>query len=341
MRISRGALFGVIVLTIASFILVGFGRSPLSSPSDSALTSADVSSHSSVSRRSLQIDSDRLLQDVEHLSFVRHSDAARREARDYIMHQLQQAGWHPEEHPFTAQQAGESVRGVNVLAIKPGDDPSASTMLLGAHYDTVADSPGADDNASGVAVVLELARSLIDVPTSHAVAIALFDLEEVGLLGSTALAEDLGRSLTLGGAIILEMMGYTCNTAGCQRYPQALPISPPSDTGDFLAVVGDLGHSFLTDAFQGADQSSAESASAMPPTVTLQVPTLGPMMPDLLRSDHVPFWRKGIGAVMVTDTANFRNPHYHQPSDRPETLDAEFLTRSAALTLEAIARLAQ
>jgi hypothetical protein len=295
----------------------------------------------------LRVNGDRLLQDVEHLAIVRHSERERAQTREYLMEQLQQAEWAPEEMPFTATMSGETLTGVNILAIKPGEDAHAGTLLLGAHYDTVADSPGADDNASSVAVVLELARLLSDVSTSRGVAIALFDLEEAGMLGSKAFIEDQakGRSLNnqwlntpllnIDGAVILEMMGYACYTAGCQTYPQGLPIDPPSDVGNFLAIVGDLGHPGLVDAFR----SSGEFSTPVPPIFTLQVPTLGPMTPDLLRSDHVPFWRNGIGAVMVTDTANFRNPYYHQPSDRPNTLDDDFLVGGANLVLRAIAHL--
>ena len=108
------------------------------------------------------------------------------------------------------------------------------------------------------------------------------------------------------------------------------PFEPPSDVGDFLAVVGDRNHPQLVEWFQNSPTPI--------PVYTLTIPTLGPLTPDLLRSDHVPFWRKGIGSVMVTDTANFRNPHYHQTSDRPDTLDPTFFTAATQLILDAITR---
>ncbi|MEM9448123.1 MAG: M28 family peptidase [Cyanobacteria bacterium P01_E01_bin.6] len=345
MRLSRIAVFSVIVCAVVGLLVMGGSRFPLpekwsgqppwSEPATSAQPLlAQLSSN--------PVDGDRLLRDVEMLATVRHSEDERQHARQYILTQLQLAGWHPEEQIFEASLAGSRVTGVNIIAIQPGRSSDAGTIVLGAHYDSVIGSPGADDNASAVAVVLELARSLSDVPTHHPLAIALFDLEELGFLGSTAFVQDMGRSLTIEGAVILEMVGYACHTTGCQTYPSVLPIDPPSDTGDFLAVVGDLGHPFLVDAFKGnASETNAVEEPQLPSVVTLQVPTFGQMTPDLFRSDHVPFWRHGIGAVMVTDTANFRNPHYHQPSDRPETLDMEFLKGSAMATLQAIARLLQ
>ncbi|MEB3214374.1 MAG: M28 family peptidase [Leptolyngbyaceae bacterium] len=296
------------------------------------------------------VDGDRLLRHVEALSVIRHSESERGQAKQYIMEQLQLAGWRPEAYEFSASITSDQGRGVNIVATQPDPasdidpvtdsvtDSAPGAILLGAHYDTVAGSPGADDNASAVAVVLELARLLADVPTRHPLTIALFDLEETGLLGSTAFVETLGRSPNIEGAVILEMMGYACYEAGCQTYPSVLPVEPPSDTGNFLAVVGDLGHSFIVDAFRSS-ATALQDTDKVPDVYTLQVPTLGRLTPDLFRSDHVPFWRSGIGAVMVTDTANFRNPHYHQSSDRPDTLDMDFLTGSAGITLRAIAHL--
>ncbi len=353
MRLPRSLVLGFLVLAAAGVVVLGIGRSPLPflqflTPSatdsrfslglsETCLSEINLSENLPSELLALRVDGDRILQDVDRLAVVRHSEGERAQTREYLIEQLQQAGWVPQQHPFTASTPNGTVTGVNILAMKPDETSHAGMLLLGAHYDTVAASPGADDNGSSVAIILELARLLSDVPSSRGVAIALFDLEEAGLLGSKAFVDAQGqeRSPTIGGAIILEMMGYACYTAGCQTYPQGLPIDPPSDVGNFLAIVGDLRHPELVEAFR----QPGEHESSVPPVFTLQVPTLGPMTPDLLRSDHVPFWSRGIGAVMVTDTANFRNPHYHQPSDRPETLDGSFLVGGATLVLRAIAHL--
>ncbi|USR92946.1 M28 family peptidase [Phormidium yuhuli AB48] len=264
-----------------------------------------------------RIDGDRLFQTVEALAVPRFEESDRRQARDYLRGELESAGWSVRNHEFDG--------GVNLVAERPGTQPNGTTLLLGAHYDTVPNSPGADDNASAVATVLEAAWLLRD-PTPQALRLVLFDLEEIGLQGSLAYVspETLDN---LAGAIILEMMGYACDEVGCQTYPPGLPDSLP-ERGDFLGVVGNLPYRHLTDAFERVSDSD------VPEIVTLTVP-VGPIL-DLLRSDHAPFWLAGAPAVMVTDTANFRNPHYHRPSDTPETLDRSFLEGSAQAVVDVL-----
>jgi len=271
------------------------------------------------------VNGDRLMADVRALAFNRFTDSDRSRARSYIVRQLHHAGWTTRTQMFDS--------GINIYAERAGTDPRLGAILVASHYDTVATSPGADDNATGVATVLETARLLGDRPTPRPLKVALFDQEEEGLVGSFAFAADPLQTNTLAGVIILEMIGFTCNTDGCQHYPSVLPFTPSTNRGDFLAVIGDQGHMPLIDAFSHA------STPNLPMLLTLPVPLLGPFTPDLLRSDHAPFWQKGIGAVMLTDTANFRNPHYHQPTDTVDTLDASFFAGSAQITINAITAL--
>lgn len=277
----------------------------------------------------VQVNSSRLLADVAALSFIRHSPAERDRARQYITTALQQAGWTVQARPYT----DGSFSGINLVAERAGTDPSAGVLLLGAHYDSVERSPGADDNATAVATVLEAARLFANLPTPRTLQLVLFDQEEVGLVGSKQFVEQMGDRPSFSGAVILEMLGYGCDQPGCQTYPDLLPITPPTDRGNFIAVIGDQGHQPLIDAF------SRSQTADLTPVLTLALPLLGPLTPDLLRSDHTPFWKRGIGAVMVTDTANFRNPHYHQPSDTMENLNQEFLLDTAQVVMRAIARL--
>ncbi len=270
------------------------------------------------------LDSDRLFADVEALAFDRSSAKARLRAQDYILKELELAGWTPELLPFDG--------GVNIYAQKAGTDPSAGAILVGAHYDTVPQSPGSDDNATGVATVLEIARVLGTTPTPRTLQLVLFDLEETGLQGSLAFAATADRTV-LKGAIVLDMLGFACRTEGCQQYPDGLPAIALPKTGDFIAVVGDAEHLPLLNAF------SENRRDDGPAIVSLPVPLKGLLAPVLLRSDHASFWVQQIGAVMVTDTASFRNPYYHQPTDTPDTLDREFLTRSAQLVLDVTANL--
>jgi hypothetical protein len=270
------------------------------------------------------VDAPRLFADLDALAYPRYDEGDRAEARRYILKSLQDAGWDAQEQPFEG--------GVNIFAERQGTEPGAGTLLLGAHYDTVAQSPGADDNATSVATVLEAAR-LLRSPTPATLQLLLFDLEEAGLLGSQAYVSNLTQTADFKGAMILEMLGYACAEAGCQSYPAVLPVTPPSDRGNFLAVIGNQGHPTLIDSFK--------SAAPLPPVFTLAVPTLGDFTPDLVRSDHAPFWKKGLGAVFVTDTANFRNPHYHQPTDDLASIDREFFLGSAQVVVNAVTTLLQ
>lgn len=271
------------------------------------------------------LNPERILADVEALSFQRYTEAERDRTRSYIVDALNQAGWSPRLQTFE--------NGANVVAERPGTDPSAGAILVAAHYDTIERSPGVDDNATGIATVLEVARLLGQYPTPRTLKLALFDLEEVGLVGSLAYADDDGLTANLDGAIVMDMIGFACHTAGCQNYPTGLPITPPTDQGDFLAVIGDRGHMSLINAFHQVNQSN------LPQVLSLPIPLLGPLTPDLLRSDHAPFWQKGIGAVMVTDTANFRNSNYHQPTDTFDSIDQPFFTGAAQLVVNATAAL--
>lgn len=271
------------------------------------------------------VRSERLLADLEALSFERYGRNDRAQARTYITQALQEMGWQPQSQPFQ--------NGVNLIAERSGSDPKAGTILIAAHYDTVPGSPGADDNASAVASVLETARLLRTRRTPKTLKVAFFDLEEQGLQGSFAFTAQDENLKGLQGAVILEMLGFACYQAGCQQYPESLPLEPPSDRGDFLAVVGDQEHLPLLNAFQVANQINLPSA------ITLAIPLKGLMIPDVLRSDHAPFWYRGIGAVMVTDTANFRTPHYHQASDTPATIDPKFFVGSTQLVVNAVTTL--
>lgn len=285
----------------------------------------------------LWVDGERLQAHIQQLAFERYQPADRETARQYLFRTLNLEGY----TVFSQGYDNGADEGVNLIAERAGADLTAGTILVGAHYDTVLGSPGADDNASAVAVLLELARLFAQYPTPRTLKLALFDQEEIqpasaGLVGSTAFVADRNNLAGLNGAVILEMLGFACDTPGCQTYPPGLPLLDLPDRGNFLAVIGDLGHPDLLQAFQQADRPEL-------PVLTLPVPinhTSNPaQLPNLFRSDHTPFWLKGIGAVMVTDTANFRNPHYHRPTDTPDTLDAAFLVGAAQAVVESVARL--
>jgi len=231
-----------------------------------------------------------------------------------------ESGWTTTPQAFRA--GGKTYR--NILAIKHPAGGAAGAkqapLLIGAHYDTVMASPGADDNASALTVLLEIADRLKRVEVRSPVWLVAFCLEEDGLLGSRAFAARLrktGQSLT--GAVILECVGYASHEAGSQQTPPGVPIPVPT-VGNFLGIIGNEASRNLVASIEG----SARRVSPLP-IVALTVPSRGEALPDVRRSDHAAFWDEGYSAVMLTDTANFRNPHYHQPTDTIETLDLNFL----------------
>ena len=272
------------------------------------------------------VSSERLLAHIQNLNFQRYSDGELERTRNYITTELRKFGWTPKLERFA--------EGVNIVAERLGTDKQAGTILVGAHYDSVFESPGADDNASGVAVVLEVARLLRTEATSRTLKLVLFDKEEAGLLGSRAFAAKKTHLKDLQGAIIMDMVSYACYTPGCQKYPTGLPITPPSDKGDFLAVVGDTEHLPLLNSF-GQNVRSPQ----LPAVLTVPIPLKGLLTPDTLRSDHAPFWYQGVGAVLVTDTANLRTPHYHKPSDIPKNIDRNFFTGAAQIIINTTKKL--
>jgi Zn-dependent M28 family amino/carboxypeptidase len=207
-----------------------------------------------------------------------------------------------------------------ILDLPSRDRQNTPPILIGAHYDAVPGTPGADDNASGVAVLLELAKALATEPPKSPVRLVAFDMEEYGLLGSSAYAEHLQQiKQPLRLMLSLEMLGYCDRSANSQRYPHPLQYIYPN-RGDFIALVGNLGAVF--DLFRL--KCSLQRAGT--PCEILPVPQRGLAIDVTRRSDHASFWDRGYRAMMVTDTAFLRNPHYHQLSDRLDTLDLEFMT---------------
>ena len=257
-------------------------------------------------------------------------------AAEYLAARFAEYGWTTSGQPFRA--LGKSY--FNILGVKwpPGrsakDGPAP--LLIGAHYDTVVGSPGADDNASGLAVLLEAADRLRHLVVARPVWLAAFCLEEQGLLGSRAFLSGLKQTgQPVDGAIVLECVGYASRDAGSQRPPPGVPISLPS-IGNFLGIVGNEASRDLL----AAVERNARRVAPSTPTLALAVPARGESLPDVRRSDHAAFWDEGYRAVMLTDTANFRNPHYHQPSDTLDTLDLDFLEGVSEIVVGCIEDLA-
>ena len=217
----------------------------------------------------------------------------------------------------------------NVVAEIKGRGDSPAHYILGAHYDSVAGTVGADDNASAVAVLLETARMLA-VGDSPEVSITFigFALEEPPVFGTRFMGSRMYVAaarkdrIRIDGMICLEMVGYTCREPGCQHYPFPLMFFGYPKTGDFIGIVGNFGSRNFARTLERSFHRSRQL-----PVVSLMVPFNGWIMPSVRLSDHASFWDRGYPAVMVTDSAFFRNPHYHRASDIMETLDFDFMER--------------
>jgi Zn-dependent M28 family amino/carboxypeptidase len=245
-----------------------------------------------------------------------------RSARAYAKGELETQGWSVRSQPFHFAGADHE----NLLALPPDADPARPRILIGAHLDTIRYTPGADDNASGVAGVLEAARLLAGGPAGSAVELAIWDLEErtghtyrVGSRRHVAAARRAGVRYL--GALVFEMIGYRSTEPGSQRVPLPIRWMDLPRTGDFIAVIADLGSRALLRTFL----ESAGRAAPELPLAQLTVPLRGWSVWATRRSDNASFWSNGFPALLLTDTADLRNPHYHRSTDRSGTLDYDFM----------------
>jgi len=229
---------------------------------------------------------------------------------------------------FTAQSQYFESGGRRVRNIEAG----SGRIVVGAHYDTVPGSPGADDNASGVAVLIELAAMKLPI---RFVAFAneempYFSGPEMGSWAWAKRARERGE--TIHAMFSLEMLGYYRDAPGSQRYPPPLGLFYP-DRADFIAFVGDLGARSLVHKAIGVFREKAAF-----PSEGVAAPTF---IPGVTWSDHWSFRRHGYPAIMITDTAFNRYPHYHLPSDTPDKLDYERMARVTLGLAEMLKELAR
>lgn len=252
---------------------------------------------------------------------LQRPEALERAAR-YIERTFAEAGLDPQAHVF--ESAGASVRNIEV-DIPGGSGPGRALVVIGAHYDSVPGSPGADDNASGVAALLELARMLAKDPAGSAsLRLVAFVNEEPPYFMSTHMGSEAWarrareRNESIRGMVSLEMLGSFNDAPGSQAYPPPIGWLYP-DRGNFIAFVGDLGaRGFVRQAI------GAFRAHATIPSEGIAAPSA---IPGIHWSDHWSFRRHGYPAIMVTDTSFFRYSHYHLYTDTPDKLDYERMAR--------------
>ncbi|MBL0058912.1 MAG: M28 family peptidase [Elusimicrobia bacterium] len=290
-----------------------------------------------ISRRPpvLPVDPALLRSHVEHMSRCspRHAGApGLEEAARYVRDQLASTGRPVEEQTFELN--GRTYRNL-LLSYGPR---TGERVVVGAHYDGRDDTPGADDNASGVAVLLELAHSLKTVPFKTRVDLVAYTLEEINpglwaLQGSTTHAQALrkeGAAVKL--MISLEMLGYYDERLGTQNYPLPFMNRFYPDRAHFLSIVGSIRETPWVYRLKPV----MRRASPLP----IYSMTAPRWVAGIEHSDHQSFWNAGYPAVMITDTAYLRNPHYHRPTDTPDTLDYARMAHAAAAVHAAVLSLA-
>lgn len=257
-------------------------------------------------------------------------------AVEYVQQCFSKSGYEPtvQDYPVPALRGTPAFTGRNISVTVPGRGPTAPVLVIGAHYDSVCGTPGADDNASGVAALLELAGRLKASSGGAEVRFVAFDTEELGFdrMGSWHYARALkaeGREVL--GMLSLEMLGYYSDEPGSQRYPHILRLFYP-DKANYIGAVSNLRSRGFLKRVKGGFKPPGGL-----PVITAALPIF---IHQITLSDHYSFWRQGYPAAMVTDTAFLRNPHYHQPTDTPDRLDYARLADAVAGLERAIRLLA-
>ncbi len=261
---------------------------------------------------------------VETIASTEHNaltPALYEQAAAYIEQSLARAGYPVRSQPFV--WGGGVVRNLEVVIAGAKRD----AIVIGAHYDSVDGSPGANDNGSGVAAALELALAFNGWRPRHTIRIAFFANEEPPYfhseaMGSKVYADQLaGAGEPVRAMFSLETIGYYSDRPGSQHYPFPLGLFYPG-RGNFLAFVANLPSRALLHATIGAFRETARF-----PSEGIAAPAI---IPGVDWSDQWSFWRHGVPALMLTDTAPYRYPHYHQESDTPDKLDYDRLARVVA-----------
>lgn len=278
-----------------------------------------------------------------------HAPEAMRETDRLLRASWRAAGWR------TGRQR-VAPEGQNLVAIRAGVDVPDEAVVVVAHHDTVPRSPGADDNGAGVAVLLELAEQLGDRDHRRTVILAAPDYEEVGLVGSRPLARWLRATYRVRGAIVFDPIGFMDHRPGTQQVPAGIGMLYPNQLarldarerrGDAVVAIYRRRSVDVARAWSTSLAATLDPERIILLRDPLDLPIVGPLLlavpvaRHFSRSDHVRLWEAGLPAIQVTNTANFRNPNYHRPTDTADTLDYETLRRVTAATALTVERLAE
>ncbi len=286
-----------------------------------------------------QVDTSRLANQLKWIEGIRHRNTGAthlKNVQDSLINLFNSSGLDTTVHSFKFSNYNLK----NIIGNHFGAKNINHLYINDAHYDSVPNGPGADDNGSGVAGVMEIARILSGYNFEKTIRFIGFDLEEEGLIGSNAYVNKNGLSVTdtIDGVLNFEMIGYYSEKNNSQTLPTGFNLLFPEASaavvadnykGNFITNVGNVASKPLNTAFKDA---AAEFAPELK-VISLDVPGTGTIVPDLRRSDHASFWDAGKPALMLTDGANFRNKNYHTPNDKADSLNMKFMGNVVKATM--------
>ena len=305
------------ILVIGTGVWLVMLRMPGTSHSGAA---APLTQREVVLRDSLRRDVEKLAGEIGERNLVRYE--ALTAAATYLERALADAGYPVERNDFDVATPHGPRSATNLIVEVKGTQRPGEIVIISAHYDSREGTPGADDNASGSAALLSLARTFSHAKPGRTLRFVFFTNEEYfrqNLMGSLVYAKLCrARNDNIVAMVSLETIGYFSEVDGSQKYPFPINLFYPS-TGDFLGFVGNVGSRSLVRTAIGSFRTVAT------------LPSEGVAAPESIDgigwSDQWSFWQEGYPGIMITDTAPFRNPNYHRPTDTPDTLDYGRLAR--------------
>ena len=269
-----------------------------------------------------EADRNRYIADLEFIAQGPRTsiDPNHKAVQDLCAERLTRLGYEVERYDFGG--------GVDVIGTRRGTTRPDEIVIVSAHYDTIPNSNGADDNASGVAAVLETARLLANEKHSRTLLVACWDQEEPALYGSYVYANrEQKKNTDIKVAYVYDEIGTSDDSPNSQRFPSGFDIVYPAEAqklrtnqyrANFVLLVFD--QQARTSALAITDQAEKEGL----PSIQLEVNRDGKIPTDLNGSDHASFWREGYPAIEINDTAGYRNPYKHTQLDTIDTLNHDF-----------------